>query len=125
MIEATSGPRGDASEASLGVASASTVRFYDALSVVFFVAAAASLAFLGYYLITDFVVIALGAMDIGTILNATSRMIALRRVGGEIREKKVRSTVHIFHVISYACYGLAFVVFAVAGVNPDPDVAVL
>src|SRR5207247_10569912 len=86
---------------------------------------AASLAFLGYYLITDFVVIALGAMDIGTILNATSRMIALRRVGGEIREKKVRSTVRIFHVISYACYGLAFVVFAVAVVNLDTDFGVM
>src|SRR3989475_2879171 len=125
MIEAVSGPRGDASETSLGVASASTVRFYDALSIVFFVAAAASLAFLGLYLITDFVVIALGAMDIGTILNATSRMIALRRVGGEIREKKARSTVRLFHVISYACYGLAFVVFAVAVVNLDTDFGVM
>ena len=125
MIEAVSGPRGDASETSLGVASASTVRFYDALSIVFFVAAAASLAFLGLYLITDFVVIALGAMDIGTILNATSRMIALRRVGGEIREKKARSTVRLFHVISYACYGLAFVVFAVAVVSLDTDFGVM
>ncbi len=80
MSGTLSGPEGEASGSPLGSASASTVRFYDALSVVFFVAAAASLAFLGYYLITDFVVIALGAMDIGTILNATSRMIALTRI---------------------------------------------
>src|SRR2546427_6698290 len=117
MIEAVSGPRGDASETSLGVASASTVRFYDALSIVFFVAAAASLAFLGLYLITYFVVIALGAMDIGTILNATSRMIALPRVGGGIREKKARSNVPPFPVIRHACYRLAFLVFAVGVVH--------
>src|SRR2546422_5054933 len=113
MIEAVSGPRGDASETSLGVASASTVRFYDALSIVFFVAAAASLAFLGLYLIIGFVVIALGAMDIGTILYATSRMIALRRVGGGVREEKTGGPGRLFHVISYPRYGLVFVRFAV------------
>src|SRR2546426_12354091 len=99
MIEAVSGPRGDASETSLGVASASTVRFYDALSIVFFVAAAASLAFLGIFLITDFVVIALRAMGIGTILYPTSRMIALRGGGAEIRMKKELRTVRVFHPI--------------------------
>ncbi len=125
MSETVPGPRREASGTLLGVASASTVRFYDALSIVFFVAAAASLAFLGLYLITDFVVIALGAMDIGTILNATSRMIALRRVGAEIRMKKALSTVRIFHLISYACYGLAFAIFAVAVVNLDTDFGVM
>src|SRR5436309_13186183 len=91
MSGTLSGPEGEASGSPLGSASASTVRFYDALSVVFFVAAAASLAFLGFYLITDFVVIAIVAMDMGTILNAMSRRIALWSVGGEIREKTGRS----------------------------------
>jgi hypothetical protein len=109
----------------LASASASTVRFYDALSIMFFVAAAASLAFLGFYLITDFVVIALGAMDIGTILNATSRMISLRGIGGEMRVKKAQSTVRIFHLISYACYVLAFVVLAIAVMNLDTDFGVM
>lgn len=106
-------------------ASLSTVKFYDALSVGFFVAAAASLAFLSFYLITDFVVIALGAMDIGTILNAASRMIALREAPREVREKKARSTVRIFHLISYACYVLAFAVFVVAVVNLATDFGVM
>ena len=105
--------------------STSTVRFYDVLSVAFFVAAAASLSFLSFYLITDFVVIALGAMDIGTILNAVSRMIALRGVTGEIRQRKSRSTVRLFHVISYACFALAIVVFAFAVANLATDFGVM
>jgi hypothetical protein len=112
-------------EEALRTASLSTVRFYDRLSVGFFVAAAASLAFLSFYLITDFVVIALGAMDIGTVLNAASRMIALREVPEEVRERKVRSTVHIFHLIGYACFCLAFAVFVVAVVNLATDFGVM
>jgi len=110
---------------SLQSTSSRTVRFYDALSVAFFIAAAASLSFLSFYLITDFVVIALGAMDIGTILNAVSRMIALRGVTGEVRAKKARSTVRLFHLISYACYALAVVVFTVAVINLATDFGVM
>ena len=95
------------------------------MSIVFFMAAAASLAFLSLFLITDFVVIALGAMDIGTILNAASRMIALREVPGEMRQNKARGTVRLFHVISYACFVLAFAVFAVAVVNLATDFGVM
>ena len=112
-------------EGPLRKAPLSTVKFYDSLSVGFFVAAAASLAFLSFYLITDFVVIALGAMDIGTILNAASRMIALREAPAGIREKKARSTVRIFHLISYACYVLALAVFVVALVNLATDFGVM
>ena len=83
------------------------------------------MAFLSFYLITDFVVIALGAMDIGTVLNATSRMIALREVPREVRRKKARSTVRVFHLISYACYILAFGVFVVAVVNLATDFGVM
>lgn len=119
------GPRQHEIEEPLRNASVSTVKFYDAVSVGFFVAAAASLAFLSFYLITDFVVIALGAMDIGTVLNATSRMIALREVPREIRMKKARSTVRVFHLISYACYILAFGVFVVAVVNLATDFGVM
>ena len=115
----------NASTGASGHASASTVKFYDALSIVFFISAAASLAFLSVYLITDFVVIALGAMDIGTVLNAASRMIALRGMVGEMRERKARGTVRIFHVISYACYAVAFAVFAVGVVNLDTDFGVM
>jgi hypothetical protein len=105
--------------------STSTVRFYDALSVAFFGAAAASLSFLSFYQITDFVVIALGAMDIGTILNAVSRMIALRGVAGEIRQRKSRSAVRLFHVISYACFAVAAVVFAFAVADLATDFGVM
>jgi len=124
VSEAAQKPGGGAVE-DLPRTAASTVRFYDALSVGFFVAAAVSLAFLSLYLITDFVVIALGAMDIGTILNAASRMIALRGISGEGRLKKARSTVRLFHVISYACYALAFGVFVVAVLNLATDFGVM
>src|SRR5919109_3555030 len=72
-----------------------TIKFYDLLSIVFFVLAAASLSFLSLYLITDFVVIALGAMDIGTILNAASRMISLRTVPSNVRPQKAKNTVRL------------------------------
>ena len=88
-------------------------------------AAAASLSFLSFYQITDFVVIALGAMDIGTILNAVSRMIALRAVTGEIRQRKSRSTVRLFHLISYACFAVAALVFAFAVANLATDFGVM
>ncbi len=124
VSEAAQKPGGGAVE-DLPRTAASTVRFYDALSIGFFVAAAVSLAFLSLYLVTDFVVIALGAMDIGTILNAASRMIALRGISGEGRLKKARSTVRLFHVISYACYALAFGVFVVAVLNLATDFGVM
>jgi hypothetical protein len=118
-------PEGGEVEDSPRTAAASTVKFYDALSIGFFLSAAVSLGFLSLYLITDFVVIALGAMDIGTILNAASRMIALRGISGEDRVKKVRGTVRLFHVISYACYVLAFGVFVVAVLNLATDFGVM
>jgi hypothetical protein len=94
---------------------ASTVRFYDLLSIVFFILAAASLSMLTIYQVTDFVVLGLGAMDIGTILNAVSRMISLRSIeDSATRAAKARNTVRFFHGVSYACFAVAAVVFAVA-----------
>src|SRR5438128_7975679 len=85
----------------------STVRFYNLLSVVFFVLAVISLSMLTLYLITDFIVLALGAMDIGTILNAVSRMISLRSITDATeRHRKAATTVKLFHMVSYACCGI-------------------
>ena len=93
----------------------STVRFYVVLSVVFFVLAIISLSILTLYLITDFIVLALGAMDIATILNAVSRMIYLRTISDpNERRAKAASTVKFFHIVSYACFGIAAIVFAIA-----------
>ena len=93
----------------------STVRFYVVLSVVFFVLAIISLSILTLYLIPDFIVLALGAMDIATILNAVSRMIYLRTIPDpNERRAKAASTVKFFHIVSYACFGIAAIVFAIA-----------
>jgi len=93
----------------------STVRFYVVLSVVFFVLAIISLSVLTLYLIPDFIVLALGAMDIATILNAVSRMIYLRTIPDpNERRAKAASTVKFFHIVSYACFGIAAIVFAIA-----------
>ena len=93
----------------------STVRFYVVLSIVFFVLAIISLSILTLYLITDFIVLALGAMDIATILNAVSRMIYLRSIPDlNERRAKAASTVKFFHIVSYACFGIAAIVFAIA-----------
>ncbi len=93
----------------------STVRFYVLLSVVFFVLAIISLSILTLYLIPDFIVLALGAMDIATILNAVSRMIYLRTIPDpNERRAKAASTVKFFHIVSYACFGIAAIVFAIA-----------
>ena len=93
----------------------STVRFYVVLSIVFFVLAIISLSILTLYLIPDFIVLALGAMDIATILNAVSRMIYLRTIPDpNERRAKAASTVKFFHIVSYACFGIAAIVFAIA-----------
>ena len=93
----------------------STVRFYVVLSVVFFVLAIISLSILTLYLIPDFIVLALGAMDIATILNAVSRMIYLRTIPDpNERRAKAASTVKFFLIVSYACFGIAAIVFAIA-----------
>lgn len=102
-----------------------TIKFYDILSIVFFVLAAASLSFLSIFLITDFVVIALGAMDIGTILNAASRMIALRTIPEEGRVRKARNTVRLFHIISYACFIVSIGLFIIALLNLETDFGVM
>jgi hypothetical protein len=92
-----------------------TVRFYDTLSIVFFILAAISLGMLTVYQITDFVVLGLGAMDIGTVLNGVSRMISLRGiVDANQRKLKARSTIQLFHAISFACFAVAAVMFAIA-----------
>lgn len=94
---------------------AGTVRFYDVLSVIFFIIAAASLSMLAIYQVTDFVVLGLGAMDIGTILNAVSRMISLRGLEDpDKRKTKSKTTVRFFHGVSYACFAVAAIVFAIA-----------
>ena len=104
----------------------STVRFYDLLSVVFFVLAVISLSMLTLYLITDFIVLALGAMDIGTILNAVSRMISLRNIpDANERRRKAATTVKFFHVVSYACFGIAAIVFGIALNGLATDYAVM
>ncbi len=96
-------------------ANQSTVRYYDVLSVVFFILAAFSLSMLAFYLITDFVVLGLGAMDIGNILNAVSRMISLRSITDvNVRRAKARNTVKFFQLVSYTCFAVAAVVFAIA-----------
>jgi len=106
--------------------SESTVRFYDAWSVVFFLLAVISLGMLTLYLITDFIVLALGAMDIGTILNAVSRMISVRAMpDSNERRAKAASTVKFFHVVSYACFGIAAIVFAIALNDLATDFAVM
>src|SRR6267378_4426257 len=89
----------------------STVRFYSLLSIVFFILAVISLSMLTLYLITDFIVLALGAMDIGTILNAVSRMISLRNIpDANERQRKAATTVKFFDIVSYACFGTAAIV---------------
>ena len=104
----------------------STVRFYDVLSVVFFVLAIISLSMLTLYLITDFIVLALGAMDIGTILNAVSRMISIRTIpDSNERRVKAANTVKFFHIVSYACFGIAAIVFAIALNDLATDFAVM
>ena len=104
----------------------STVRFYDLLSIVFFVLAVLALSMLTFYLITDFIVLALGAMDIGTILNAVSRMISLRSISdASERQRKASTTVKFFHVVSYACFGIAAVVFGIALNGLATDFAVM
>ena len=83
--------------------------------MVFFILAAASLSMLTLFLVTDFVVLGLGAMDIGTVLNAVSRMISLRNIGDpEERKRKARNTIKFFHAVSYACFAVAAVLFAIA-----------
>src|SRR5213594_1301881 len=106
--------------------SESTVRFYDVLSVIFFILAALSLSMLAFYLIPDFAVLGLGAMDIGTILNAISRMISLRTVTDANRRKsKARNTIQFFHIVSYACFAVAAIVFAFALSELDTDFGVM
>ena len=100
---------------SVKVKAESTIRFYDALSIVFFVLAAASLSMLTLFLVTDFVVLGLGAMDIGTILSGISRMISLRGIEDlDERRVKAKNTVKFFHGVSFACFAVAAVLFAVA-----------
>jgi len=104
----------------------STVRFYNLLSVVFFVLAVISLSMLTLYLITDFIVLALGAMDIGTILNAVSRMISLRNIQDvNERQRKGVTTVKFFHIVSYACFVIAAIVFGIALNGLATDYAVM
>ena len=104
----------------------STVRFYNVLSIVFFILAVISLSMLTLYLIADFIVIALGAMDIGTILNAVSRMISLRNVrDANERQRKAATTVKFFHAVSYACFGIAAIVFGIALNGLATDFAVM
>jgi len=104
----------------------STVRFYNVLSVAFFLIAIISLSMLTLYLVTDFVVLALGAMDIGTILNAVSRMISIRTLpDSKERRTKATSTVKFFHIVSYACFGIAAIVFAIALNDLATDFAVM
>jgi len=104
----------------------STVRFYNLLSIVFFVLAVISLSMLTLYLITDFIVLALGAMDIGTILNAVSRMISLRNIpDANERQRKAMTTVKFFHIVSYACFGIAAIVFGIALNGLATDYAVM
>src|SRR5882672_1466472 len=100
---------------SLKAKAESTVRFYDALSIVFFILAAVSLGMLTLFLVTDFVVLGLGAMDIGTILNGVSRMISLRGIEDlDKRRIKAKNTIKFFHGVSYACFAVAAVLFAIA-----------
>ena len=104
-----------AQRVSVKVKAESTIRFYDTLSIVFFVLAAASLSMLTLFLVTDFVVLGLGAMDIGTILSGISRMISLRGIEDlDERRVKAKNTVKFFHAVSYACFAVAAVLFAVA-----------
>ncbi len=78
------------------------------------------------YLITDFIVLALGAMDIGTILNAVSRMISLRNIPDATeRHRKAATTVKFFHIVSYACFGIAAIVFGIALNGLATDFAVM
>ncbi|TMI27307.1 hypothetical protein E6H36_03060 [Candidatus Bathyarchaeota archaeon] len=106
--------------------SESTVRFYDVLSVIFFILAAVSLGMLSLFLIPDFAVLGLGAMDIGTILNAVSRMISLRSLEDlEERKRKTKNTIKFFHVVSYACFAVAAVLFAIALNLFDTDFGVM
>ena len=96
------------------------------MSIVFFVLAVISLSMLTLYLITDFIVLALGAMDIGTILNAVSRMISLRNIPDATeRHKKASTTVKFFHIVSYACFGIAAIVFGIALNGLATDFAVM
>ena len=107
-------------------ANLSTVRYYDVLSVIFFILAALSLSMLAFYLIPDFAVLGLGAMDIGTILNAVSRMISLRTVtDSDSRRIKAKNTIKFFHVVSYACFAVAALVFAIALSELDTDFGVM
>jgi len=100
---------------SMKTRASSTVRFYDLLSMVFFVLAALSLGMLTFYLVTDFVVLGLGAMDIGTILNGVSRMISLRGIEDlDKRRTKAKNTVKFFHGVSFACFAVAAVLLAIA-----------
>lgn len=114
------------SASSLNPKAESTIGFYNTLSVVFFLLAIISLGMLTLYQITDFIVLALGAMDIGTILNAVSRMISLRAIpDSNERRAKAASTVKYFHVISYSCFGIAAIVFAIALNDLATDFAVM
>ena len=102
-----------AQSVSVKVKAESTIRFYDALSIVFFVLAAASLSMLTLFLVTDFVVLGLGAMDIGTILSGISRMISLRGIEDlDERRVKAKNTVKFFHGVSFACFAVALNLFA-------------
>src|SRR5207244_12639498 len=93
---------------SVKVKAESTIRFYDALSIVFFVLAAASLSMLTLFLVTDFVVLGLGAMDIGTILSGISRMISLRGIDDlDERRVKARHTVKFVQSVSDAAFAAA------------------
>src|SRR5437660_11959169 len=98
---------------SVKVKAESTIRFYDALSIVFFVLAAASLSMLTLFLVTAFVVLGLGAMDIGTILSGISRMTSSRGIE-DVDERRVKATntVKRFHAVSYACCAAAATLFA-------------
>ncbi len=116
----------DKSKKMHSTANLSTVRYYDVLSVVFFILAALSLSMLAFYLIPDFAVLGLGAMDIGTILNAVSRMISLRTVtDSDSRRIKAKNTIKFFHVVSYACFAVAALVFAIALSELDTDFGVM
>src|SRR5437016_14672590 len=100
---------------SVKVKAESTIRFYDALSIVFFVLAAASLSMLTLFLVTDFVVLGLGAVDIGNILSGISRMVSLRGIEDlDERRVKAKDTVECFHAVRCACFAVAAVRFAVA-----------
>ena len=115
-----------AQSVSVKVKAESTIRFYDTLSIVFFVLAAASLSMLTLFLVTDFVVLGLGAMDIGTILSGISRMISLRGIEDlDERRVKAKNTVKFFHGVSFACFAVAAVLFAVALNLFDTDFGVM